>query len=436
MAKRYEQVFGWVKTAAAEIPRRGARRRAGRQQRGITLAIAALTFTVFLMAAGMAIDISHFYLAGSELQNAADAAALAGASALNSTTAGVVQAVDNAVTSMNKFEFDHVSVTINRENVRFGVNLSDLNGSSGLTETQAKASPSSVRFVKVTLPPKSVNVFLAKFALNTDTVNLTRTAVAGQSEAGAAGDVTPNEVCNIYRFLLVEGSRSSDGSLDRVDSTCGSSYQYTPGCTYNVHMTPPCDSALSYYQIISHIASNEGTNQNQIMANRVAECFWNGRSVSLNPHPGNMTIVRALRAMFATYSNSNGINDDLYPSDTNIKENITYAQYKTATPGSSNFTAPSSGTITQAGRRIMILPIMQQSSFWFDGSNDTQGAKTVRFGAFFMVKKPSGSSNNGLADLKLEYISDRVTVGNANFNPSRTLDSTTAKGLATPVLYR
>jgi Flp pilus assembly protein TadG len=436
MLKQLKQVLWWAGSENQTGKSGSGRRRARRNQRGITMAIAALAFATFLMAAGMAIDISHFYLAGTELQNAADAAALAGASALNSTTAGIVQATDNAVQSMNKFEFDQVTVTIARSNVRFGVNLNDLNNSGGLTEDQAKASPTTVRFVKVTVPPKSVNVFLAKVALNTDTVNLTRTAVAGQSEAGASGDVTPNEVCNIYRMVLVEGTNSNQGSLDRITSNCGSSYLYTPGCDYNVHMTPPCDSALSYYQIINTTYTGESTNWSQRMANRLPECFWNGKAVSLNPHPVNMDIVRGLRSIFGTYNNSNGVIDDLYPADTNVKENITYAQYKTATPGTTYFTAPSSGTITQPGRRILILPIMKQNSFWFDGNTDLQGATVVKFGAFFIKSKPSGSSNNGLADLKLEYIGDRVTVGNANFNPARTLDSTTAKGLATPVLYR
>jgi Flp pilus assembly protein TadG len=428
-----KSVFPWVASEGRTGQPRVGRRRAARGQRGVALAVATLAFASLLMAAGMAIDISHFYLAGTELQNAADAAALAGAAALNSTSAGITQATDNAVTSMNKFEFDQVTVTIGRSNVRFGVNLADLNGSGGLTEAQATASPTTVRFVKVTLPPKSVNVYLAKVALNTDTVNLTRTAVAGQSEAGASGDVTPNEVCNVYRYVLVEGSSASDGSLDRITSNCGSSYQYTQGCDYNVHMTPPCDSALSYYQIINSTFTGESSDLNAQMADKLPDCFWKNKDVSLNPHPSNMNIVRALNTMFGTYSN--GLTSSAYPPDANVKQNITYAQYKTATSGSSNFTAPTNGTGVP-GRRILVLPIMKGSDFWFDGNTDLQGTKTYRFGAFFLKAKPSGTSNNGLADLKLEYIGDRVTVGNANYNPSRALDSTTAKGLAMPVLYR
>src|SRR4029079_6768049 len=116
----------------------------------------------------------------------ADASALAAASALNSTGAGVTKAVDNALATVNKFEFSQSTVTFTRSDVKFAVNYNDLNGSGGLTEAQATASPTKVRFVKVTVPPKDIGVFFAKFALNVDNIAMTRSAVAGQSESGAA----------------------------------------------------------------------------------------------------------------------------------------------------------------------------------------------------------------------------------------------------------
>ena len=52
------------------------------------------------------------------MQNAADAAALAGASALNHTSDGIKTAADRAVTAMNKYEFNGAAVTIDRSKVR------------------------------------------------------------------------------------------------------------------------------------------------------------------------------------------------------------------------------------------------------------------------------------------------------------------------------
>ncbi len=76
----------------------GNRRRRGEQ--GSVLAISAFGMLGFLLATGLCVDISHFYLVKTELQNAADAAALAGASALNSDDGGVEKAVDFAVAEM------------------------------------------------------------------------------------------------------------------------------------------------------------------------------------------------------------------------------------------------------------------------------------------------------------------------------------------------
>jgi uncharacterized membrane protein len=50
-----------------------------KSQRGSILALSAVAMLSILLAAGLGVDISRFYLAKNELQNAADAAALAAA---------------------------------------------------------------------------------------------------------------------------------------------------------------------------------------------------------------------------------------------------------------------------------------------------------------------------------------------------------------------
>jgi len=67
-----------------------------RGERGSILAMSAVGMLSALLAVGLGVDISRFYLAKAELQNAADAAALAGASALNSTPFGITDAVARA----------------------------------------------------------------------------------------------------------------------------------------------------------------------------------------------------------------------------------------------------------------------------------------------------------------------------------------------------
>ena len=168
-----------------------------KRERGVILAITAIGMTAFIMAVGMAVDISHMYTVATELQSAADAAALSGASALDGSAAGVTKAVDRAVAVMNKYDVNKTSVTISRSDVRFAANISSFdNGGTGVSESSANSSPANIRFLKVTIPDKPVGVFLTRKVLSSS-VNISKSAVAGFS-VNAAADNTPglNVVCN------------------------------------------------------------------------------------------------------------------------------------------------------------------------------------------------------------------------------------------------
>src|SRR3954471_330523 len=98
---------------------RGSRERKG--ERGSILAITTIGMLAFILVAGLAVDVSHFYTAKAELQNAADAAALAGASQLNSTTGGLRSAVTEATKAINKYDFKN-AVPISPGSVTFSSN--------------------------------------------------------------------------------------------------------------------------------------------------------------------------------------------------------------------------------------------------------------------------------------------------------------------------
>src|SRR2546423_2237955 len=137
------------------------------KQRGSILATTTFGMMALLLAAGLGVDISRLYLAKNELQNAADAAALAGASALNSHAEGISEATNRAVAEMNKSGFNKTNVTFERTSVRFAKNLSDFD--SGLDYSEAGASASAVakniRFVKVTTPDTPVGLSFAAMVL-------------------------------------------------------------------------------------------------------------------------------------------------------------------------------------------------------------------------------------------------------------------------------
>src|SRR5262245_3900303 len=92
-------------------------------QRGSILATSAIGMLAVLLAVGLGIDISRLYLSKAELQNAADAAALAGVSGLNGAAPGITEAANRAVQAMNKYDFNKTGVNVPRDNVLFAVNL-------------------------------------------------------------------------------------------------------------------------------------------------------------------------------------------------------------------------------------------------------------------------------------------------------------------------
>src|SRR6201999_2814472 len=124
-----------------------------RGERGATMVIAVIGMLALILATGLAVDISHFYTAKAQLQTAADAAALAAASQLNSTTGGIKNAVAEGTKALNGYDFKN-SVTLTSANFTFATNI---NGSY-VDYSTAQTNPSTVRFVKVVLPQESVGV--------------------------------------------------------------------------------------------------------------------------------------------------------------------------------------------------------------------------------------------------------------------------------------
>ena len=86
-------------------------RSADRQnERGSVLAYTVISVLFLILAVGLGVDLSHLYLAKTELQNTADAAALAGASALTDPEPSrIPNAVNRAikVMNLNRYNFDN-----------------------------------------------------------------------------------------------------------------------------------------------------------------------------------------------------------------------------------------------------------------------------------------------------------------------------------------
>ena len=368
-----------------------AERKNKKGERGSILATSALGMLSVLLAVGLGVDISRFYLAKAELQNAADASALAAVSALNSSSAGITEATNRAVLVMNKYDFNQQSVSFPRTNVLFAKNLDG----PYMSEASAQATPHDIRFVQVTTPASAIGVSFAVSVLGSSK-NLTATATAGYS-------VPLNVFCNWLPVSVV------DYDVPMV-----------PGQTYTIRASSGSMVSPGNYQILA-VAGSGGRDVRIGLASGVDLCAEAGAIYAVDTKPGVTAgaVRQGVNTRFDEYQTSQ-VNPVDMPPDSNIKENINYSQYRSGSPSQS----PSHTAVP--GRRVVIIPIVKLSEY-------DQGRNEVRFNRFgqFFLQSKVGSGNGG--DIVAEYINDIVVAGKGGYDPN---GGPANNLMATPVLYK
>jgi Flp pilus assembly protein TadG len=359
-------------------------------ERGSVMAIAALGMLTMLLAVGLGVDISRLYLTKTELQNAADAASLAGVSALNSSSTGITKATDRAVQSMNNYAFNKTGVAIPRANVLFAVNLEG----PYMSEAAASASPKNIRFVRVATPDLPSNIMFAAM-LTGDKRNLSATSTAGMS-------IPPNIFVGWIPLSVIDYD-----------------IPMAPGNVYTIRAAPQGEISEGNYQVLAAAGSGASDVRSGI-ASGVNIPAGPGGVFEIDTKPGVNAgpVSQGIETRFDEYAS--GMDPAQLPPDTNIKEGITYQQYRDGT----SVEAPSHPGVE--GRRIVLIPIVKKAEY-------DQGRNTVkfdRFGAFFLRTKPA-NGNGG--DIEAEYIGDRIVMGGAGYDPAGGAGNPL---LAVPVLYK
>ncbi len=367
-------------------------------ERGSILAMSALGMLSFILAAGLAVDISHLYLAKHELQNAADASALAGASGLNFNSSGIALATSRAVQEMNKYDFANKGVAVKPEDVRFARNLSDFSNGGDMSSAQA-ADPTvapTIRFVKVTTPQSPIGISFAAAVLG-NSRNVWAEAIAGVS-------VPLNGFAGYLPAFVAE----ADGAPTIL-----------PGNLYTFRGAPQGSVSPGNYQLLA--IDGSGASDDRIgLASGVKNVVGPGGYVDTKPGVSAGAVRQGVNTRFDDYASQ--LDPLQYPPDTNIKEDITYAEYLDPNGPKQ---APSHPGV--ANRRVVLIPIVKISEL--EGGRTT--VQIDRFGAFFLRSKVQGG-NGG--DIQAEYIGAGVVVGNGTYDP----DGATNPGppITKPVLYR
>lgn len=370
--------------------KKGSLEQAGmrKRERGSILATSAIGMLAVLLAVGLGIDISRLYLSKAELQNAADAAALAGVSGLNGHAQGINDAVDRAMNTLNKWDFNKSGVTITPDNISFAVNLNGSYMSAG----DAALSPTNIRFVKVTTPEEPVGMSFAALVLG-KTKNLSATATAGFS-------VSVNVICPwLPAFVLDDPARP-----------------IAPKNTYTFRLAPGDAISPGNYQLLAPIQSG-GSGDRDGMANGVNWCISVGTKVRTKPGVTAGAIRQGINTRFDMYSG--GLDPSTSPPDKNIDENITYEDYTTKPP------VKRLSHDGVAGRRVVFIPIAAAPP------EEGRDEVTVsRFGVFFL-RSSVGGGNGG--ELVAEYITDTAFAGSSYYEPGAGPGN---DNMTVPVLYR
>lgn len=371
-----------------------------RDERGAAMVVSVIGMLALILATGLAVDISHFYTAKAELQTAADAAALAAAGQLNSTTGGIKMAVAEGTKALNEYDFKK-SVTLTSANFTFATNL---NGTY-VDYAAAQTSPDTIRFVKVVVPPQPVGVTFSQMVIG-GTKNVGATATGGMSVG-----LTMNKFYTAFTFVETAAS-----PLVR-----GSSYSLAPKA-YN-------DSAPASYRVLTLADGSAGSPlvlTGPIHAYGYSQGGYKVAQLPATSPAGNLTAPSMCRAAqvgvntrFGDYAVHPGANSTDEPPDLIVQENITYDQYN-------NMLADPAVTKTTGGmknRRVITLPITQQPNY----NTTTRDVTANRLGAFF-IKKKIGTD----CALQVEYIGEQLVVPMGTYTPG----DPQSRELTVPVLYK
>lgn len=176
------------------------------RQGGAVAIIVALCLTLLVGMLGFVLDLGHLYLAKTELQNAADGAALSGAKELNGTLAGVNSAVAWATSTspavisvnQNKYDLNGKVVTFTPANLEFS------NSPAGpwVGLASAQASPANKTFLKVDSGLRSFDTWLIHVLASA----VTSTQTFGMAVAGRYTiQISPMAVCSIDKNRPEQG---------------------------------------------------------------------------------------------------------------------------------------------------------------------------------------------------------------------------------------
>lgn len=284
-----------------------------RRQHGAVAIVFGLTVVVLFAMGGVVLDLGHLYIAKAELQNAADAAALAGAKDLNETTPGINAAVAKAqaISAKNKYNFA-TDVTLALANIEFGP------GPDGpwSSVAAAQASPQGKTFIKVDTGLKVLGTYLMRVA-GIDTVSTSGLAVAGRFVI----DVTPLGVCAIDPLKTTDVISATNELME---------LGFRRGITYNIPELGPlgANGVPMFLNPVDASPTPCAPNHSNVPFTAPFVCQGNsavgtGSTVYANTGGSYGPLEKAFNSRFdlpGSFSGGSACDPTTAPPDTNVKE--------------------------------------------------------------------------------------------------------------------
>lgn len=287
------------------------------KEHGAVAIVFGLTIVVLLTMGGVVLDLGHLYIAKAELQNAADAAALAGAKDLDENATGIDNAVDKAqrIALKNKYNFS-TNVNLALTNIEFGP------GPDGpwSSVSVARANPQGKTFLKVDTGAKVLDTYLMRVA-GINTISTSGVAVAGRF----VNNVTPIGVCAIK-----DGAGASRPKGEALPGTNElAQFGFRRGVSYNIFNLGPLGGPSTPYLLDPIDVYPGACNPANSSANTTAPFICNGSSAVLVTTPGTVygnagmsagKIDAALNSRFNDYGGASVCIPAQAPPDTNIRK--------------------------------------------------------------------------------------------------------------------
>jgi len=284
-----------------------------KNERGAVLFMVAAGLGVFLLFAGLAIDLSMLYNVKTDLQNAVDASALAGAAQLDGTTNGINQAVTRALGMTNKYHFNNTPVGLTAGDVTF----SATRDSGYVSQATAAANPANIRFVRVETS-KTMDLSFMRI-VGVGTRDVSAFSVAGQSPP-------INTVCDGLLPLSPAPLKNSSGGID----------PYVLGQVYTLRFAGGNDDITvgSGNFLVLDFSSLVGGNSGAALVHDLLEggaagCIAIGDTYCSKPGVSAGPVAQGL--------------NDRFDSDTDTREGIVHSNY------------------TGNGRRILPVPLASRT---------------------------------------------------------------------------